>query len=68
MFTLAYLSDSERPFDLEFTIHKRRTEAYALGDGFGHFAISVENLDSEHARFEAASPETRCGGRRYGKS
>jgi lactoylglutathione lyase len=52
-FTLIYLSNAESAFELELTVNKGRTEPYALGDGYGHFAVSVDNLDAEHARFEA---------------
>jgi len=53
-FTLVYMSNPEIPFELELTINKDQTEAYDLGNGYGHIAFSVEDLDSEHARFEAA--------------
>lgn len=53
-FTLVYLSNAETQFELELTINKDRTEPYDLGDGYGHFAVSVEDLDSEHTRLEAA--------------
>lgn len=53
-FTLVYLSNPETPFELELTINKDRTEPYDLGDGYGHVALSVDDLDGEHARFEAA--------------
>ncbi|QGX98954.1 lactoylglutathione lyase [Roseovarius faecimaris] len=53
-FTLVYLSNDACPFELELTINKGRTEPYDLGDGYGHFAVLVEDLESEHARFEAA--------------
>lgn len=53
-FTLVYLSNSESDFEVELTINKDRTEPYDLGDGYGHLAVSVEDLDAEHARFEAA--------------
>jgi lactoylglutathione lyase len=52
-FTLVYLSNSESRFELELTINKDRTEPYNLGDGYGHLAVSVDDLDTEHARFEA---------------
>jgi len=52
-FTLVYLSNKESDFELELTINKDQTEAYELGAGYGHFAVSVDNLDSEHARLEA---------------
>ena len=53
-FTLVYLSNPESEFEVELTINKGRTEPYELGDGYGHLAVSVDNLDAEHARFEAA--------------
>jgi lactoylglutathione lyase len=58
-FTLVYLSNEETPFEVELTINKDRTTAYVLGDGYGHVAVSVDDLDSEHARFTAAGLEPR---------
>ncbi|SPH24238.1 Lactoylglutathione lyase [Defluviimonas aquaemixtae] len=52
-FTLVYMRNPESEFELELTINKGRTESYDLGDGYGHLAVSVEDLDAEHARFEA---------------
>lgn len=52
-FTLVYLSNPETGFELELTINKGRSEPYDLGDGYGHFAVSVDDLDAEHKRFEA---------------
>ncbi|MEO0752601.1 MAG: VOC family protein [Pseudomonadota bacterium] len=52
-FTLVYLSNSESEFELELTVNKGQEEAYDLGNGYGHFAVSVDDLDAEHARFEA---------------
>jgi lactoylglutathione lyase len=51
-FTLVYLSNPEQEFEVELTINKDRTEPYDLGDGYGHLAVSVDDLDHEHARFE----------------
>ena len=53
-FTLVYLSNPESQFELELTVNKDRTDPYDLGDGYGHLAVSVADLDAEHARFEAA--------------
>lgn len=53
-FTLVYLSNAESEFELELTINKDRTEPYNLGDGYGHLAVSVSDLDAEHARLEQA--------------
>ena len=52
-FTLAYLSNAETPFEVELTINKGRATPYELGDGYGHVAFTVDDLDQEHARFRA---------------
>lgn len=49
-FTLVYMSNAESEFELELTINKGRTEAYNLGDGYGHLAVSISDLDGEHVR------------------
>jgi len=58
-FTLVYLSNEETGFELELTINKDRTEPYDRGDGYGHLAVSVENVDAEHARLTAAGLSPR---------
>jgi len=52
-FTLVYLSNPETPYEVELTINKGRTEPYNPGDGYGHVAFVVDDLDAERARFEA---------------
>ena len=52
-FTLIYLSNPEAPFEVELTVNKGRAEPYALGDGYGHLAVSVADLDGEHERLGA---------------
>ncbi|MDH2329006.1 VOC family protein [Cereibacter sp. SYSU M97828] len=49
-FVLVYLSNAENTFELELTINKGRTEPYDLGDGYGHAAFVVDDLEGEHAR------------------
>ncbi|WP_460450516.1 VOC family protein [Alsobacter sp. SYSU BS001988] len=51
-FTLIYLRNGEADFEVELTVNKGRTEPYALGDGYGHIAFCVDDLDAERARFE----------------
>ncbi len=51
-FTLIYLRHPSSPFELELTVNTGRTEPYALGDGYGHLAVVVDDLTAEHARFE----------------
>lgn len=53
-FTLIYLRNDETDFELELTVNKDREKPYDLGDGYGHLAVCVDDLDAEHARFEAA--------------
>jgi len=53
-FTLIYLSNPETEFELELTVNKDRTEPYALGDGYGHLAVSVADVATEHARLTEA--------------
>ncbi len=53
-FTLVYMSNAESGFELELTINKGRTEPYDLGDGYGHLAVSVADVEAEHARLTAA--------------
>lgn len=58
-FTLIYLRNAEADFEVELTINKDRTEPYNLGDGYGHIAFCVDDLDAEHARFETAGFKPR---------
>lgn len=53
-FTLIYLSNDETGFELELTVNKGRAEPYQLGDGYGHIAVSVADVDGLHARLESA--------------
>ncbi len=52
-FTLVYLANEETGFELELTVNKGREEPYDLGNGYGHLAVSVEDVDAEHARMTA---------------
>ncbi len=54
-FTLVYLRNPESDFEIELTINKGRKEPYQPGDGYGHVAFAVADLDAEHARFTQQS-------------
>lgn len=54
-FTLIYLSNDESSFEVELTVNKGRVEPYDLGNGYGHLAVTVADLASEHSRLTAAS-------------
>ena len=51
-FTLVYLRNPENDFEVELTVNKGRKEAYQPGDGYGHVAFAVDDLDAEHRRFQ----------------
>ncbi len=53
-FTLVYLRNPENDVEIELTINHDRIEPYTHGDGYGHVAVAVADLDAEHARMEAA--------------
>lgn len=52
-FTLVYLRNEEADFEVELTLNKDRTEPYGHGDGYGHVAFAVDDLEAEHARFQS---------------
>lgn len=52
-FTLIYLSNDETEFELELTVNKGQKGPYALGDGYGHIAFSVEDIKTEHERLSS---------------
>ena len=56
-FTLVYLRNPEADFEIELTLNKGRSEPYAPGDGYGHVAVCVDDLDAEHERLGAAGIE-----------
>jgi lactoylglutathione lyase len=51
-FALIYLRNPSAPFELELTVNFGRKEPYSHGDGYGHVAVSVDDIEAEHARFE----------------
>jgi len=52
-FTLVYLRNEETDMEIELTLNKGTTEPYELGNGYGHVAFAVDDLDATHARFVA---------------
>ena len=50
-FTLVYLRNPENDFEIELTWNHGRAEPYSHGDGYGHVAVAVPDLESEHRRF-----------------
>ncbi|QHC34597.1 VOC family protein [Komagataeibacter xylinus] len=72
-FSLIYLSNDEQTFELELTVNHGRTKPYDLGDGYGHLAVSVADVDAEHARLTEAGlaplavKDMACGERFVGR-
>lgn len=50
-FSLIYPSNADSGFELELAVNAETGEPYDLGNGYGHLAFSVEDIDAEHARF-----------------
>lgn len=49
-FVLIYMRNAEADFEIEMTVNKGRTEPYDLGNGYGHIAFAVDDLEAEHRR------------------
>lgn len=45
-FTLIYMALPTSAFELELTINKGRDAPYDLGDGYGHIAVVVDDLEA----------------------
>lgn len=56
-FTLVYLRNAEADFEIELTHNHDRADDYSHGDGYGHVALAVDDLDAEHARLDKAGLE-----------
>ena len=57
-FTLIYMRGPGSAFELELTVNKGQSEPYDLGNGYGHLALIVDDLEAQReAVIEAgASP------------
>ena len=53
-FALIYLRNAESPFEVELTVNNDQTKPYDLGNGYGHLAVTVDSVDSEHKRMADA--------------
>src|ERR1700732_2879380 len=51
-FALIYLRHPSSPFEVELTVNFDRKEPYSLGDGYGHLAVIVDDVDAERVRVE----------------
>ena len=58
-FSLVYLRNPENDFEIELTWNKGKEEPYAHGDGYGHMAFAVDDLDAEREEMMAAGIEAQ---------
>ncbi len=56
-FTIVYLRNPRSPFELELTVNGERDKPYEKGDGYGHLAVLVDDLEAEHARLKSEGLE-----------
>ena len=56
-FTLVYLKNTENDFEIELTINHKQEDEYTHGNGYGHLAVSVDDIDSEYARMNSLGIE-----------
>ncbi|MEI6856430.1 VOC family protein [Psychrilyobacter sp.] len=47
-FTLVYLSDEDKNFEIELTHNYDTEKPYEMGNGFSHFALAVSDLEKSH--------------------
>lgn len=45
-FTLVYLSDADKKFELELTYNYNPEKPYVIGDGYSHLAVSATDLEA----------------------
>jgi len=58
-FSLVYLGNDEADYEIELTLNHGTTEAYTHGNGYGHVAVCVDDLDAEHQRIRSLGFEPR---------
>ena len=51
-FSLIYLKNPENDFEIELTHNYSRKEPYTHGDGYGHYAFVVDDLESMQTKLE----------------
>lgn len=56
-FTLVYLALPGDEMELELTYNYDQKEPYELGNGYGHIAIGVENLETTHEEYSQSGYE-----------
>ncbi len=60
-FTLVYLELEEGGYQLELTYNYDQEESYDLGNGYGHIAVGVDNLEEVREELIEAGYEEQVG-------
>ncbi len=58
-FTLIYMRGPGSAFELELTVNKGQSEPYDLGNGYGHLALIVDDLEAQREAVIAAGASPR---------
>ncbi|HBH7888086.1 TPA: VOC family protein [Vibrio parahaemolyticus] len=56
-FSLTYLANEETGFELELTRNHDQSEPYTHGSGYGHLAVSVDDIEQAHKRIKSLGIE-----------
>ncbi|EOK5973144.1 TPA: VOC family protein [Vibrio parahaemolyticus] len=56
-FSLTYLANEETGFELELTHNHDQIEPYTHGSGYGHLAVSVDDIEQAHKRIKSLGIE-----------
>ncbi|MGR5151921.1 VOC family protein [Photobacterium swingsii] len=56
-FSLVYLRNEENDMELELTWNEGTEEPYTHGSGYGHIAVVVDDLETEHKKLTALGYE-----------
>ncbi len=51
-FTLVYLTDNDKNYELELTYNYDQEKPYEIGDGYSHMAVSVEDLEGAREKHQ----------------
>lgn len=49
-FTLVFLSDEQKTYEIELTYNYNPEKPYVIGNGFGHLAFGVDDLESSREK------------------
>lgn len=49
-FSLSYLANEQSGYELELTHNHDQSEPYSHGSGYGHMAVTVEEIEAAHLR------------------